>query len=153
MLKFVERLQTFQASRAVEMQNVTDMLPDVPMEPWPDAVLMSSTLLLKRGRTGADKFVRTQAYSRHAAADGSEYYAMRRALARRDEDGSWHEIPDEDVQAPSRNLGKDMERLYNARCTEDLQDALGRLGATFPCKSESVIVSMKRAMCCNALSG
>ena len=113
MADFARTLEKYTQIRYRRMHKSKDPLPDTPTEPFPDPQLRDGMHLTRRGRSGAYLYDDAQAFSRHAADDGTQYFAMRRTLASW-VDGEWSQPPTADIQPPPAAWARHMARVVSA---------------------------------------
>ena len=75
-------LQSLMQSRLKDLQARAGVLPDAPVEPFPDKyVLSDSNKLTSEGRTSAEQYFRSGAFDMWSDGDATTYYAVRRTHA------------------------------------------------------------------------
>ena len=120
-------LASFTSSR---MADLPDSLPDVPLEPFPDKVVLhDGRHLTREGRTSAHQFYRTGAYDVWDDEEGSLFFCVPRTLATWDpEKTEWIFTPDENVQKPEAGRAKALAGLLLAKEVSALTMGLNSLG-------------------------
>ena len=98
-----------------KLMSQKSFLPDTPGEPFPDPHLMHGSMLTTRGRTSAQQYHDTRAYSRHAVGDGTEFFALQRTLCTYDAQRKlWVSPIDASVVPPLPSLAKNLASVLFA---------------------------------------
>ena len=120
-------LASFTSSRLADL---LDSLPDVPLEPFPDKVVLhDGRHLTREGRTSAHQFYRTGAYDVWDDGEGSLFFCVPRTLATWDPAKTeWMFTPDENVQKPEAGRAKALAGLLLAKEVSVLTVGLNSLG-------------------------
>ncbi|CAE7545090.1 mak16-a [Symbiodinium natans] len=128
----VSALQSFMQSRLKDLQARGGVLPDVPVEPFPDKyVLHDSARLTLEGRTSAHQYFRTRSMDLWSDGEDTTYYAMRRTYATFDQEAKgWSAVrtPDEQIQQVRPGTAQALARLVLATQGTCLEQALSDLG-------------------------
>ena len=126
---FVDNLAKFAQSRLLNLKAEDSPLPDVPLEPFPDKmVLMDSDWLTSQGRTSAQQLHRTKCYDVWADASAT-VFAMPSTLAKWDHaQKAWTAVSDSSVTPFRTGVAAKLGQLLRAKDHGDLIAALRGLG-------------------------
>ena len=126
---FVSSLELFSKSRLQQLQLQYPVLPDIPVEPFPDKfVMFDSHSLTGLGRSSAGQYHRCSAFDVFPDELGNVWYCMCRTLASYQRaDGSWTNRPDCDVPKPEPGMAMALRAVFLARDEAALSLALQHL--------------------------